>query len=248
MAKGRGGAARRSQRPRGHGAGAKPGAKGAGAGAKKNVAARRVDAAPAAPSAPAGPFRLGVVPGTTPGRWVDRWHERRPNALELVPLAVADQRAALDAGDVDAALVRLPIDREGLHVIALYDEVTVVVVSADSHLTAAEELDAADLSGEVVIVPRDDVLALPLPDWAVTPVFDAPQTTGDAIETVATGVGVVIVPMSLARLHHRRDTEYRPLRAAPASTIALAWPADATTPDVDTFVGIVRGRTANSSR
>ena len=28
----------------------------------------------------------------------------------------------------------------------------------------------------------------------------------------------------------------------------LAWPADATTPDIEAFVGVVRGRTANSSR
>ena len=62
------------------------------------------------------------------------------------------------------------------------------------------------------------------------------------------GVGIVIVPMSLARLHHRKDVEYRPLRDGPSSTVALAWDADRTTPAVDAFVGIVRGRTANSSR
>ena len=34
----------------------------------------------------------------------------------------------------------------------------------------------------------------------------------------------------------------------PTSTVALAWRREHTTPDVETFVGIVRGRTANSSR
>src|SRR5690606_31833699 len=129
--------------------------------------------------------------------------------LELVPLTVAGQRDALDAGAVDAALVRLPIDRDGLHVVALYDELPVVVVAKDSHLTAADELEESDLAGEVVIVPRDDVLRMPLPPGAIPAGFEPPATTGDAIEIVATGVGVVVVPMSLARLHHRRDVTHR---------------------------------------
>jgi hypothetical protein len=58
----------------------------------------------------------------------------------------------------------------------------------------------------------------------------------------------VIVPMSLARLHHRKDADYRLLRDARVSTVALAWDADRTTPEVETFVGIVRGRTDNLRR
>ena len=195
-----------------------------------------------------GPFVLGAIPGATPGKWVSTWRERMPHTpLELRPLEVATQREALVSGDVDAALVRLPIDRDDLHVIALYDELPVVVVNAGSNLTVAEELDVADLAGEVLITPADDVLDVAVPG-ALAPEFDPPATTADAIATVGAGVGVVIVPMSLARLHHRKDTAYRVLRDGPTSTVALAWLADRTTPYVETFVGIVRGRTANSSR
>jgi DNA-binding transcriptional LysR family regulator len=167
--------------------------------------------------------------------------------LELVPMAVADQRRALVEGDVDAALVRLPIAKDGLHIIPLYDEVPVVVCARDSHLTAADELDAADLAGEILIVPEDDVLSIRIPG-TVAPVFAPPADTAEAIATVAAGVGIVVVPMSLARAHHRRDVDYRPLRDGPVSTVALAWVAERTTPAVEAFVGIVRGRTANSSR
>lgn len=203
---------------------------------------------PAPPEQPRT-FRLGAIPGAMPGKWIDRWRERMPRVpLELVPLGVAAQRDALLSGDVDAALVRLPIETQDLHLIRLYDEAAVVVASTDSALTAADELDPRDLEGEVLIVPRDDVLG-PLDLAGVqAPRFDPPETTADAIATVAAGVGIVVVPMSLARLHHRRDVEYRPLRGAPASTVALAWHADRTSADVDTFVGIVRGRTSNSSR
>ena len=207
-------------------------------------------AEPAPKTAPAisGPFLLGAIPGATPGRWIDAWNERMPaSPLGLRAIAVATQRDELLDGDLDAALVRLPIDRDGLHVIELYDETPVVVVSADSHLTAADQLTREDLAGEILIVPADDVLGAVVPE-ALAPSFPAPLTTADAIAVVATGAGTVIMPMSLARLHARRDVASIPLRDGPTSTVALAWHANKTTPAIDAFVGIVRGRTPNSAR
>lgn len=192
-------------------------------------------------------FRLGVVPGATPGKWIDAWKQRMPHVpLELVPVEVAGQRTAIDA--VDAAIVRLPLmDAAEMHVIPLYEEAPVVVAPSDSHLMAADELTATDLAGEVLLTPLDDVLgALDLPG-TLAPNF-APLPTADAIATVATGVGIVVVPMSIARLHHRKDVDNRPLVGGPASPVALAWSRGRTTADVETFVGIVRGRTSNSSR
>lgn len=191
-------------------------------------------------------FRLGAVPGATPGRWIDAWKQRMPRVpLELVPIQAATQRAALD--EVDAALVRLPLTDDSLHIIPLYDEVPVVIAAAESHLMAAEELTAADLEGEVVIGLTDDVLGtLDLPG-TLSATFAA-LPTHEAVATAASGVGIVIVPMSLARLHHRKDADHRILAGGPTSTVALVWPRERTTPDVETFVGIVRGRTANSSR
>ncbi|MGM7671533.1 LysR substrate-binding domain-containing protein [Microbacterium sp. A93] len=192
-------------------------------------------------------FRLGAVPGATPGKWIDTWHRRMPHVtLELVPIDAATQRTAID--EMDAALIRLPLIDESLHLIPLYDEIPVVVASIESHLLVADELELSDLSGEVLITPLDDVLGpLDIPGIQ-TPKFAAVDTTGEAIATAASGAGIVIVPMSLARMHQRKDADYRPLRGGPSSTVAIAWPRDRTTEDVETFVGIVRGRTANSSR
>lgn len=191
-------------------------------------------------------FRLGVVPGATPGKWIDAWKQRMPHVpVEIVPVEVADQREALD--DLDAALVRLPLSDENLHIITLYDEVPVVVASIDSHLLAADELTIADLAGEIVMIPTDDPLRPIDVPGALSPSF-APLTVAEAIVTAATGTGIVILPMSLARMHHRKDAGHRPLVDGPTSTVALAWRRDHTTPDVETFIGIVRGRTSNSSR
>ena len=89
--------------------------------ARSSAPARRDEGSPAPTP---GPFVLGAIPGATPGKWIDAWQERMPrNPLELRALDVAEQRDALISGGVDAALVRLPIDRSDLHVIPLYDEV-----------------------------------------------------------------------------------------------------------------------------
>ena len=202
--------------------------------------------APAAEAAEPRTFRLGVVPGATPGKWIDAWQQRMPHVpLELVPLEASAQHAALR--DVDAALVRLPFLDPSLHVITLYEEVPVVVAAADSHLMAVDELTTADLAGEVVIALTDDALG-PLDLPGTLPARFAPLRTDEAIATAASGIGIVIVPMSLARLHRRKDADHRPLVDGPHSSVALVWPREQTTSDVETFVGIVRGRTTNSSR
>ncbi|ROR37885.1 LysR family substrate-binding domain-containing protein [Kitasatospora cineracea] len=192
-------------------------------------------------------FRLVYVPGVTPTKWLRVWEERLPDTpVELLQSAPADGHALLLSGGADAGLVRLPVDRTVLSAIPLYTETTVVVFPKDHWLAAAEEVTAADLAEEVVFHPQDDTLDWP--ELPGRPAFERPATTGDAIELVAANVGVLAVPQSLARLHHRRDLTYRTLVDVPQSQVALAWPEDATTDLVEEFIGIVRGRTANSSR
>ncbi|WP_427167895.1 LysR family substrate-binding domain-containing protein [Streptomyces sp. C1-1] len=192
-------------------------------------------------------FRLAYVPGTTPAKWVRIWNERLPDIpLTLQPVPAAEAPDVLRAGEADAGLVRLPVDRTYFSAIPLYTETTVAVVPKDHVITAAEEITLADLADEVLFHPLDDVF-----DWDAPPgepAFERPATTEDAVELVAAGVGLLVVPQSLARLHHRKDLTYRPVTDAPRSSVALSWPEDSTTDLVEDFIGIVRGRTVNSSR
>lgn len=194
-------------------------------------------------------FRLGYVPGVTPDKWVRTWAERRPGVpLQLIAATTTDEAVQLiRTGEVDAAVVRLPIDRAGLHAIPLYTETTVAVVPREHVLTATEEATVADLAGAIVLRPHDDTLAWPGDRPGRSAAF-APATTAEAIDLVAAGVGVLVVPLSLARLHHRRDLTHRPLADAPGSGVGLAWPDAQNTELMEEFIGIVRGRTVNSSR
>ncbi|WAZ19809.1 LysR family substrate-binding domain-containing protein [Streptomyces cinnabarinus] len=192
-------------------------------------------------------FRLAYVPGVTPSKWVRIWHERYPDVpLDLLSVTTAEAPEVLREGRADAAFVRLPVDRTFFSAIPLYTETTVVVVPKEHAIAAVDEVTTEDLADEVVFHPLDDVLGWERPPGE--PGFERPATTADAIELVAANVGLLVVPQSLARLHHRKDLTYRTLVDAPQSGIALSWPEEATTDLVEDFIGVVRGRTVNSTR
>ncbi|MBN3453721.1 LysR family substrate-binding domain-containing protein [Mycobacterium sp. DSM 3803] len=190
---------------------------------------------------------LGYVPGGTPAKWARIWAERQPEVpLQLHTVAAADAAAAVRAGTVDVALLRLPTDTTGLAVIPLYEETTVAVVPTDHVFAAVDEITAADLDGEPVLRPLDDVVG-----WVGAPgapVDHRPETTADAVELVAAGMGALVVPQSLARLYHRKDLTYRAITDAPTCPVALAFPDGQQPASVEEFIGIVRGRRAGSSR
>jgi DNA-binding transcriptional LysR family regulator len=190
-------------------------------------------------------LRLGFVTGSTPDKWARTWRERRREPLELVPVTEAEQLDGLRAGDLDMALVRLPVDRDGLHCVRLYDEVPVVVAGCE-HLVAAADADGvtlADLVDEQLVLPHasgwtPDAEQLPWP----------PMSAADAVETVAAGTGIAILPMSVARLHGRKDVVTRPVTDLEPTTVALVWRIEADDERTQAFVGIVKGRGANSTR
>ncbi len=197
-------------------------------------------------------FRVGFVAGVTPDKWARRWAERRPRTrLELVPLGDEDPVELLETGRLSMCFVRLPVDTEGLHLIPLYDEQPVVVVSREHPVAVFDRIDVADLAGEHLLQDPDDVpawrdVAGEVADGTRDPV--PAMTLREAVESVAADAGVVVLPMSLARLHHRGDVVHVPVDGVPVTRVGLAWRRDADDDRVETFIGVVRGRTANSSR
>lgn len=184
-----------------------------------------------------GALTLAFVRGVLPGKWQRTWDERHPSSpLQLVKTEQERQLDPLASGEADVALVRLPIDvdPDTFHIIPLYEELAVVLMSADHDLTAADELSLADLDGELVH-PTDGMLF-------------------DTTEVVRAGVGVLVLPQSVARAAGGKGLEWRILRDGPTSRVALVWPrpSDDADPalldDLEDFVGVVRGRRANSSR
>ncbi len=173
------------------------------------------------------PLRIGFVPGVTLTKWRRVWDDRFPrDPLEVVEVADAEQRRALVVGDVDMCFVRRPIDTDGLHLIPLYDEVVVAWAAKEHPVAAFEEVTLADLADENVLDDHGQV----------------------SIDAAAAEAAVLRVPMSIARMHNRRDLVYRPITDAAPSPVGLAWRRDNEHPSLEEFIGVVRGRTVNSSR
>ncbi len=168
---------------------------------------------------------VAFVVGVTPAKWARVWGERMPrHPLTLLP--TSDALAALDDGTAQVALTRLPVDTERYSAIPLYTEQAVVVAPKDHAIEALDTLTLADLADETLLDG----------EWAAT------------IELVAANVGITVLPQSVARAFSRRDVVARPVTDAPTTQVALVWPIDGSSELVDEFIGIVRGRTANSSR
>ncbi|WP_074466421.1 LysR family transcriptional regulator substrate-binding protein [Arthrobacter sp. SW1] len=176
-------------------------------------------------------LRFAYVPGVMPGKWIRRWEERMPD----IPLRsfVADGAAQLSVlrdGSADLSFVRLPVEQEELHVIPLYEEQPAVVAPKGHEITVFEDVELADLAEENFL----DIAEMGGPEMA--------------LQVVASGAGLVIMPMPMARHFNVKDTVARRLHGAEPTRIALAWPKDATDEVIEEFIGVVRGRTANSSR
>lgn len=177
-------------------------------------------------------FVVTFVEGVTLDKWRRRWSERVTDVeLDLRIVEVAHQLDGLRDGTAAMGFVRdlAEADRDGLHHIPLYREVPVVVVHREHPAAAYDEIAVHDLADEIVL-------------------DDPALETRLKVETVAAGTGVVYLPMSVARVHHRKDVVAVPVTGLPESQVGLAWRTDLDDPAVDTFVGIVRGRTAHSSR
>lgn len=181
------------------------------------------------------PLRVAFVTGVTPGKWERIWRERRPRGrLDLTPMNQDAALAALTDGTAHMALLRDVVAGDERHAIELYREAPVVVAPRGSLAAALDTLTLDDLAG--------------LDDMPVLAVDLQGGSGDDAIELVAANVGVAVMPQSVARAHSRKDVVARLLVDSPDTAISLVWPTVGAHPLVDEFIGIVRGRTANSSR
>lgn len=173
-------------------------------------------------------LRIGFVPGVTLTKWRRIWGERFRQPLAVQEVAEADQRRVVVDGAVDMCFARLPIDKSGLHVIPLYEEQPVLWISKDHILAALDEVTADDIAE------------------AGTRVIDDAEP--ESIDLATYSAAVLRVPMSVARSGSRKDMVYLPVTDAEPTTVGLAWRIDDENPLIEEFIGVVRGRTVNSTR
>lgn len=187
---------------------------------------------------------IGYVPGVQPDKWLTRWRERNPG-VPVTARRVGDPREELaqapgDPG-FDVIFFREPADAPraappGLLRVPLYTETMAVLAEKDHEIGVYDSLGVADLEGERWLDPVDAIAA-------------TPEAVAAAVDLVAAGIGLLVLPLPYARSLSRRDVVVRPLVGVPATRMGVAWsPAREGEDMIDEFVGIVRGRSPSSTR
>lgn len=151
-------------------------------------------------------------------------------------------------------------DGEKYHSIRLYEELPVVILPVDHVLTVLDEVPVEELAEEFLLQPASGIPAYEEVSraWRESAGRIVPEglTDKETIELVAAGVGLYIVPMSIARFYHRKDLTYRPVAGLDTYPVHLVWPrapkgeprSEELEALLQDFIGIVRGRTATSDR
>lgn len=216
---------------------------------------------------------LTTIPGATPSKWVKRFNSRqRGQQVQLVNQDEKSQTLFLQPGPDGAEPRHLPqlgylrwsrdstwqelladhgINHDDVHLIRLYEEEPVIVVSED-HLLAAWDVDtdgpvtAQALEGEGFMDPAE------YGSPAVEDPLDEPEFIGGgermAVEIVASGVGYTLLPASVARMYGRKDVVVLPTDIHPGWEVGLSWRRAADSDLIQDFIGVTKGRRPGSHR
>lgn len=198
---------------------------------------------------PHRPLRLGhawsaLGPYTTP--LLRRWRTEHPDtALEL--LRIDDRTAGLARGEVDAAVLRGPVNIAGVTTELLFTEPRVAAVPSDDPLAAHASLTLADLAaGPVVLNTVSGLTTLDLWPADIRPTATVTvANTDDWLTAIAAGRGVGASVASTAQMHAHRGVTYRPLSDAPRVPVHLAWRSSSPHPAVRHLVALARSVAAS---
>ena len=201
-------------------------------------------------------LKVVFVPGLLPDKWFRRFDERHGGASRdsnrrvRIASAVADDPLPYVLhGKADVAFVRMDDrGREGvvkdaeasgqsIHLIELYEEQPGVAVPKDNAIALFPQVSSHDLEDEKIM-------------WSPQPPHFRVDIAGvrAELEVVAANVGVVIAPRPLLRVSNKRGVKDVALSDARPTQLAMVWLQSRDDRDIQNFVGIVRGRTARSSR
>lgn len=210
---------------------------------------------------------LSTIPGATPSKWIHRY-KARGSRVQLVTQDEQSQTLFLQPHDPPRYLPQLgylrwradqtwqdlvaaaDLDPQDIHLVRLYDEAAVILVSED-HLLAAWLEEDGDIGADEL---ADDTFWDPRAYAAepVTDPLDAPEevAAGErmAIQLAATGAGYTLLPASVARMFGQKDVRVLPTRMHPGWEVGLAWLKAADSDLIQDFIGVTKGRRPKSSR
>ncbi|HEY1481011.1 MAG TPA: LysR family substrate-binding domain-containing protein [Gaiellales bacterium] len=159
-------------------------------------------------------FRAGVL--VTPA--VRAFAAERPDvAIEVRSIDWDDQEEQILSGRIDIAYVRRPIDERGLRLVPLFSEPRLAALPVGHRLAGRDELTVDEIADEQYLRLLEPA---PVPDADGS--RHRLRSVEEKLEYVASGHGVIVLPLSATRYYRRADIVYRPLVDAEPDVVYLA--------------------------
>ena len=175
-------------------------------------------------------FRTGIIPTAA----VRRFATEHPEvAVEVKRLEWDDQEQNVLTGCVDVAYVRRPVDERGLKLVPLFRERRLAALPADHPLAARTELTVAELAGERHLRYLEPVKTGPTRTTVL-------RSVEEKLEKVASGLGIIVLPLSATRFYSRPDIVYVPVVDAEPDEVLLATETSCRSPLVAAFIEAAR--------
>ena len=193
-------------------------------------------------------FTVGFMPGLLVSAAVRALGAAHPDlTVDVVRTGVDDQIAVVHDGRVDVSFVRLPVDRTGLQVVPLFSEPVLVALPAGHRLAGKETVSITDLAGEHLlqdpaIVPQWREVATEMRGRRPRPPVPAIRTVEEKLEHVATGHGIVVLPLSTTAFYRRPDVVCVPVGDIGPSQVGLVWDATRRSPLITEFAELAQRR------
>lgn len=168
------------------------------------------------------------------------------------PASVFRSRAGRKEAEQDPSSEAVGVggDEDDLfHRVFLYREEPVVCAASDHWIAASEEsVDRQEIAGEAFLDPAG-MMPGETPD-PHTPLAGADLARAEriALEVVASGAGLLILPNSVARMLSRKDIVIRRVEDLPGYDVGLCWLREKDGDVIQEFIGVARGRKPGSGR
>ncbi|MEU6825638.1 LysR family transcriptional regulator [Streptomyces atriruber] len=191
-----------------------------------------------------GTLRLGFQ-GTADARLmgaIESFQERHPAcATEIVEIPFADPFGAVRRGDVDAAIVLLPVAEPDLVLGPVFSsERQTVAVSVRHAFAGRSSLAAAELAGTPLIAATDPAPAYWREAHAPSgPPAPAVRTLQEGLTLVAADRAAMLLCRPTADYHGRKDVVFVPVDGLPDSVLGMVWHRDGETERVREFARAV---------
>jgi DNA-binding transcriptional LysR family regulator len=175
-------------------------------------------------------FRTGIIPTAA----VRAFSAAHPEVtVEVQRLEWDDQEQAVLSGRVDIAYVRRPIDERGLTLTPLYAERRLAALRADHPLATRESVTVAELADEHHLRYLEPIKTGP----ARTTIL---RSVEEKLEYVATGHGIIVLPLSATTYYTRPDIVYVPVTDAEPDEVLLACEVSRRSKSIAAFVAAAR--------